>query len=135
MDGAGPRDGLQGANLYAGQDRISIGSLPVHLGGTYPFLVNRRAVSTDDQFLGSGREFGQATDGKVFVVETGVIVDSVIGLAKETVRTARGSEEEVKVEREDQGTFLTTGKIQGFALLSRYAPMPRSTFLSEGSSR
>jgi hypothetical protein len=30
-------------------------------------------------------------------------------------------------------TFLTTGKTQGFALSSLYAPMPRSTFLSEVS--
>lgn len=32
-------------------------------------------------------------------------------------------------------TFLTTGKTHGFALLSRYAPIPRSTFFSKVSLR
>jgi hypothetical protein len=32
-------------------------------------------------------------------------------------------------------TFLTTGRIHGTALLSRYAPMPRSTFLGSLSAR
>lgn len=32
-------------------------------------------------------------------------------------------------------TFLTTGKTHGFALSSLYAPIPRSTFLSDVSFR
>ena len=33
-----------------------------------------------------------------------------------------------------ESTFLTTGKTHGFALSSRYAPIPKSTFLSEVSA-
>ena len=48
--------------------------------GTYSLFANCRAVCADDQLLGCGGELCETTDGEVFVVEGGIVVDGVIGL-------------------------------------------------------
>lgn len=60
----------------------------------YPFLADRRAVPTDNEFLRRGREVGQTADGQVFVVQAGIVVDSVIGLGvdgRESVKRIRST--------------------------------------------
>lgn len=53
----------------------------------YPFLADRSAVPADNEFLRRGRKVGQPADGQVFVVQAGIVVDSVIGLdRRESVR-------------------------------------------------
>ena len=53
------------------------------LGSTYPFLANRGAISADDELLCGRGEVGQPTDGEIFVVHAGVVMDGVISLEEE----------------------------------------------------
>jgi hypothetical protein len=47
---------------------------------TYPFLVDRGAVAAYDELLCCGGETGQTTDGKILVVQVGIVVNGVISL-------------------------------------------------------
>lgn len=51
------------------------------LGSTYPFLSDGGAASADDELLGSCCEAGETANGKVFMVEVGVVVNGIIGLS------------------------------------------------------
>ena len=68
-----------------------------------------------DAMLGSADDIevvGQAGDGEVFVIELWVIFENVVRLLFLSIQQKNSS----SLER---STFLTTGKIHGFALSSR----------------
>lgn len=43
-------------------------------------LLERRGVVAEDELCGLGGEAGETSDGKVFVVELGVVSENLIGL-------------------------------------------------------
>lgn len=49
-------------------------------GWTYPFFCDGEAVRAHDELLSCCCEIGQTADGEIFVVDSGIIVDGVIGL-------------------------------------------------------
>ena len=53
--------------------------------GAYPLVLERGAVSTEDQLLRRRREFCETRDGQVLVVEVWVAADDIIGLARTSV--------------------------------------------------
>jgi hypothetical protein len=99
------------------------------LEGDGAFLGDCGRVLAQDEFLRGRREVGETGDGEVLVVELGVLVESFVCLDALLVRGG-GYE-----TTENVPTCLTTGKTHGLALLSRYAPMPKSTFFGSVSLR
>jgi hypothetical protein len=53
------------------------------LQGNSALLLESWRISTEDQLLRSGSEVGETSDGKVFVVEVGVLTKEIIGLDSE----------------------------------------------------
>lgn len=47
---------------------------------TYALFADGCAVCADNQLLCGGGEVGETANGEVFVVQAGVVVDSVVGL-------------------------------------------------------
>lgn len=105
----------------------------------HPLLSDGGAVGTQDQFLGGQREVRKTGNGKVLVVEIGVVAEVFFGLGGgelvsdcllnwQLAGTARSPKQKML-------TFLTTGKTHGFALSSLYAPIPKSTLLGSVSRR
>lgn len=76
VDGAGAGDGLQGADLEV----LVACFCSSWWWCTYSLLADGWAVAADDELLRGGGEIGQAADGKVLVVQVGVIVDGIVGL-------------------------------------------------------
>ena len=113
MDGARARDGL---------DRVCA------------LLSESRRVRAQDQLCCCGGELYQTGNRKVFVVQGWVISEDVVGLAGLSDDDCSFPRFLLGVKRCGR-TFLTTGSTHGFALLSLYAPIPRSTFLSKVSAR
>lgn len=124
MDGSSAGDGLEGCDLYS----TILVDAPYRLTGgeAYSVLADGWTVGPDHELLGGGGVIGQTLDGEIFMVEIGVIANEVVGLGCQLCLTDAWTGE---------CTFFTTGNTQGFALLSRYAPMTRSTFFAEGSWR
>lgn len=99
---------------------------------SYPSFLDRGAVRADDKFLGSRRKLRKTGDGQIFMIEVRVASQDLVGLNRLPVshRTLALLPQSVCYR-----TFFTTGSTQGFALLSLYAPIPRSTFFSKVSFR
>lgn len=85
VDSAGSRDGLQCTDLGGGcvsggcfgkVDAPVLFSWP----DTYALFADGWAVRADNQLLCGRGEVGETANGEVFVVETGVVVDGIVGL-------------------------------------------------------
>lgn len=65
---------------------ISVCSESVRLRGssanpTYPVLLDRRRIRTQNHLLSSRREFRQPSNGEVLMVDRGVAAENIIGLS------------------------------------------------------
>lgn len=49
---------------------------------TYPFLADRGTLRAHDELLSGGGELGKTANGQILVVQCGVIVNGVVGLAR-----------------------------------------------------
>lgn len=95
----------------------------------YSLILYGWAISSKDEFLRGTGKLLQTGNREVLVVEVWVASKEGVGLRSWLVHTRRAN------KSESSFTFFTTGSTHGFALSSRYAPMPRSTFFSNLSSR
>jgi hypothetical protein len=98
-------------------------------GAAHSLFLDGGAVTTKDELLRRRCEVSQAGNGQILVVEVRVLAEDLVGLSRMVSTKAVGAAEAGAL------TFFTTGRTHGLALLSLYAPMPRSTLLLSVSRR